>query len=180
MFILLYLDERLLILLVYPASTVPIYGIFAQNGIFIWWPKVEHVNVTSYLIQFQSNEPTNFSDHIIGTTKVIDEFQTWSDIVGHLTKVSAVTNVHPQPGIDYGPTDKPGEKHKNGNHKLITEIRVGGEVTGILIPNTAEIVVRILVPILDEDGELVQDTQFVEWKKVCSILLESVFIFFKL
>lgn len=144
---------------------MPVYGIFSPNGIFIWWPKVDHVNVTSYLIQFQSNDPTNFSDHVIGTTKEIDEFQTWNDISGHLTKVSAVTNVHPQ-SKNEDETSPGNETVTHQPLKLITELRVNGDVTGILIPNTMEIIVRILVPIVDEDGELVQDTRFVEWKKV--------------
>lgn len=141
----------------------------------MWWPLVDHMNVTSYLIQFQSDDPINFTEHVIGTTKEIDEFQTWEDIAGHLTTVSAVTKVHPQPEINGS-----GGKTKSGTRssRLITELRVGGNVSGVLIPNTVEIVVRILVPVVDEDGEMIQDSRFVEWKKVGAIRSNNNFDFF--
>lgn len=156
---------------------VPLYGMFSQNGIYLWWPKVDHVNVKSYLIQFQSNEPTNFSDHVIGTTKIIDEYQTWSEISQHLTKVAAVTNVYEVSDDELVATIQ--DNRKNGTHsaKSITELRVGGNVTGILIPNTSNIIARILVPVYDEDGELFQDLRFVEWKRVSFNYKFNVFLF---
>lgn len=124
------------------------------------------MNVTSYLIQFQSDDPINFTDHVIGTTRKIDEFHTWTDVAGHLTTISAVTNVQPQPEVNGS-----GSKTKSvaRSTKQITELRVDGNVSGVLIPNTVEVVVRVLVPVIDEDGELIQDARFVEWKKVCSM-----------
>lgn len=164
---------------------VPVYGMFPPGGIFIWWPKIEHVDVSSYLIQFQSNEPTDFSDHVIGTTKIIDEFQTWTDITSHLTKVAATTNIYPQ---NDDSTDQI-KSSSNENPKSITQLSVNGNVTGILIPNTKEIVVRVLVPVFDEDGELIQDMRYVEWKKVnlklfylskLLILMEKMFHFLQI
>lgn len=134
---------------------VPVNGIFSTNGIFIWWPKVEHINVTSYLIQFKSNETTAFRD-VIGTTRPIDEFEAWDNVSGDLIPIPATTNIH----TNYEDDDA-------GNKTIsIVELTVGGNVSGILIPNKHEIVVRILVPIIDEDGELIQDMKYVEWKKV--------------
>lgn len=121
------------------------------------------MNVTSYLIQFQSDDPINFTEHVIGTIKEIDEFHTWTDVAEHLTTISAVTNVkHEITGS--------ASKTKNGtahSPKLITELRVDGNVSGVLIPNTVEVIVRVLVPVIDKDGELIQDARFVEWRKVC-------------
>lgn len=123
------------------------------------------MNVTSYLIQFQSDDPINFTEHVIGTTKEIDEIHTWTDVAGHLTTISAVTNVQQE-------ENGTGGKTKSGTRspKRITELRVNGNVSGVLIPNTVEVIVRILVPVIDEDGELIQDARFVEWRKVCSKL----------
>lgn len=150
---------------------MPVYGMFSPNGIFVWWPR-EH-NKTAYLIQFQSDETTAFSNHIVGTTRHIDEFQTWNDISGDLTNIPVVANIYPS-SEDDGDEDSVDRttkstsiKRKKTNPKMITELRVDGNVSGILIPNTHEIVARVLVPIIDDEGELIQDVRYVEWKKVC-------------
>lgn len=143
---------------------VPVHGMFSPNGIFVWWPKVEHINVTSYLIQFKSDESTAFSDHVIGTTRNVDEFETWNDVSNDLTNIPAITNIYPNDDKDDSTTKSTDSDKKSSS---ITELRVNGNVSGILIPNTREIVVRVLVPVVDEDGELVQDMRYVEWKKVC-------------
>lgn len=147
---------------------------FASNGIFVWWPKVEHTNVTAHLIQFKSNETTAFSDHVVGTTRDIDEFETWNDVSGDLINIPAVTNVYPYNEDDASDTIIPtttsaASTNATGAKKTISiiELRVSGNVSGILIPNTHEIVVRVLVPVIDDDGtELQQDMRYVEWKKV--------------
>lgn len=140
---------------------------FPSNGIFIWWPKVYNGNVTSFVIQFQSDDITSFSDHIIGTTRTIDEFQNWDDISSGLTNIPATTNIHSYTDdrIHDELTQSTPTKKKT-SPKMITELRVNGNVSGILIPNTHEIVVRVLVPIIDDEGELNQDVTHVEWKKV--------------
>lgn len=137
---------------------------FSPSGTFVWWPKVDNINVTEYLIQFQSDETTAFSDHIVGTTRNIDEFETWNDVANDLTNIPAVTNIYPNTEKDETTTQSTNGEKKSSS---ITELRVNGNVSGILIPNTREIVVRVLVPIVDEDGILDQDMRFVEWKKVC-------------
>lgn len=139
----------------------------ASNGIFIWWPKTEHLNVSSYVIQFQSDEATSFRN-IVGTTRNIDEVQTWNDISPDLTDNIPVTiNIYPNSESD-GYTTKSTSSKKKTAPKMIVELRVNGNVSGILIPNTHAIVVRVLVPIVDKDGELHQDTRYVEWRKVCT------------
>lgn len=136
---------------------------FSPAGIFVWWPKVENVTLTSYVIQFQSNETTAFSD-VIGTTTIIDEFHTWTDISGDLTNIPATTNTHPF-STNHDHETTPG--NDTFTPKTITELRVSGNVSGILIPNTREIVVRVIVPIINDDGsELHQDLTYVEWIKV--------------
>lgn len=149
---------------------VSVHGIFSSNGIFIWWPKVDHINVTSYLIQFKSEQRTPF-EGVVGTTRTIDEFETWDDISDSLNPVPATTNIHPYHENDdeYGDSTAL-QSNSNGTKPIwIVELRVDGNVSGILIPNKHEIVVRILVPIIDEDGELQQDMKYVEWKKVRTI-----------
>lgn len=141
--------------------TVSVHGIFSTNGIFVWWPKVD--NATSYLIQFKSDEPTPFTN-VVGTNRTIDEFVTWKDI-GDLNPTQVTTNIHPyhEDADDASST----QSTSNANKTIsIIELRVQGNVSGILIPNKSEIIVRILVPIIDEDGELIQDMKYVEWKKV--------------
>lgn len=136
---------------------------FSPSGTFVWWPKVEHINVTAYLIQFQSDETTAFSDHIVGTTRNIDEFETWNDVSNDLTNIPAVTNIYPYDEKDETTTQLTDGAKKSSS---IIELRVNGNVSGILIPNTRKIVVRVLVPIVDEDGILNQDIKYVEWKTV--------------
>lgn len=48
----------------------------------------------------------------------------------------------------------------------ITEVRLAGNVTGILIPNAKKIIVRVIVPIMDGDIELPVDRTFIQWKTV--------------
>lgn len=142
---------------------MPAHGVFSKNGLFVWWPKVTHINVTAYLIQFKSEETTAFQN-VVGTTRTIDEFETWEDISGDLITIPATTNIHP----NYQ-NDDATQSSSNGNKTTsIVELRVDGNVSGILIPNKREIVVRILIPIVDDDGELNQDMRYVEWKKVCA------------
>lgn len=52
------------------------------------------------------------------------------------------------------------------------KVRVSGKVTGILIPNTKRIVVRVIVPIFDGQEELAQNYTFLEWKTVSSIYFQ--------
>lgn len=129
----------------------------------MWWPIV---NATAYLIQFKSEETTAFRD-VIGTTRPIDEFDTWDDISNDLIPIPATTNIHSNHEDDDDATAMATQSLSNSNKTIsIVELRVGGNVSGVLIPNKRGIVIRLLVPIIDEDGELIQDMKYVEWKKV--------------
>lgn len=122
------------------------------------------------MIQFKSEERTPF-ENVVGTTRTIDEFETWEDIYESLNPVPATTNIHPyhENDGDYGDSTSIQSNSSSTKTISIVELRVDGNVSGILIPNKHEIVVRILVPIIDEDGELEQDMKYVEWKKVRTI-----------
>lgn len=170
-----------------------IYSIVHQTGIFIWWPTLHITNFNHLNIQFRYNDtsnPTKFSDQIIGTKEKLNELERWDDIQPKLIKISAMTNVYPEfQGSRKKRFDLNNFKqfassaasmppYMNDELKVldtskrsdklegITEVRVPGEVTGILIPNTQFIDVRVLVPVMDIDGELYQDNTYVEWKTV--------------
>lgn len=170
--------------------TVEIYSIVHQTGIFIWWPKLYITNVRHLNIQFRYNDTANltkFSDQIIGTEEKLNEVERWDDIQPKLIKISATTNVYPEFNgsrrkrlvlNNATPFSASGEQPLNDDLKVydtaktlkksegITEVRVRGHVTGILIPNTQSIDVRVLVPVMDGDDELDQDNTYVEWKTV--------------
>lgn len=139
---------------------MPVYPLFGQNGLFIWWPQEEQVNATAYIIQFLHNDtsnPTVFSEHIVGTTKIIHEFHAQHDIQSDLMKIAAKTRVYANATVG------------DSSNATITEIRVAGNVTGILIPNASRLVVRVLVPVFDDGVEVPQDVRYVEWKTVRSM-----------
>lgn len=155
-----------------PNFPVSVNSLFFPNGIFIWWPPIEpDINATSLVLQFWHNSTiglTNFSEHIVGTTKPITGFQSARDVEGLLEKLSAVTNVY------FHSANKVRKKNESiSNDSIheyqngtITEVRVSRNVAGILIPNSVSIVVRVLVPIIDNGAELVQDMRYVEWNTV--------------
>lgn len=118
------------------------------------------------MIQIQSDETTSFSNQIVGTTRHIDEYQTWNNTLGDLTNIPATTNIYPYIESDGYEEKKSSQIDSKSKQKMITELRVFGNVTGILIPNTHEIIVRVLVPIIDDEGEINQDVRYVEWRKV--------------
>uniref|UniRef100_W4VR48 Putative neural cell adhesion molecule l1 n=1 Tax=Corethrella appendiculata TaxID=1370023 RepID=W4VR48_9DIPT len=55
---------------------------------------------------------------------------------------------------------------RNFQNITITEVRVPGNVTGILIPNSNRIVVRVLGSLSDDGEPLDQDLRFVQWKTI--------------
>lgn len=197
---------------------VTIFPIFSSNGIFIWWPKVEYVNVTEYLIQFWHNDSSNpfqhFSNEIIGTTIEIQLMQEWNDIERDLIKFPATINIYSRASplneqmitqrkrrqlfggdeddgddeldgesdLDYSDdldmnirhihsksreSDKTVDDKDFNKNEVITEVRVNGNVTGILIPNIHRIVVRVIVK--DREGELGQDIRYVQWNTVSAL-----------
>ncbi|KAJ6637567.1 Protogenin A [Pseudolycoriella hygida] len=161
-----------------------IYSIVQTSGIFIWWPKLHIPNLNHLNIQFRYNDssnPTKFSDEIIGTKEKLNELERWADIQPKLVKIPAITNVYPEfdgsrkKRLILNNVKQSGSSDTTVNcdtsnrcnkFEGITEVRVSGKVTGILIPNTQFIDVRVLVPVMDEDGELYQDNTYVEWKTI--------------
>lgn len=128
----------------------------APNGIFVWWYRDDLSTMpTHYTIQFHHNDTTNptvFSDEIVGTTQPVDGFHNWEDINNKLEKIVVVSRR---------------EEAAATRNALITSIQVPGNVTGMLIPNTNKIALRVLVPILTSDGrELELDMRYLEWKRV--------------
>lgn len=164
--------------------SVEIYPMYFASGIFVWWPQEPKFNVTSYTIQFWHNDTTNptiFSDQAIGTTVQLNEYEAIEDIEQHFVKISATTNIYPRIHAD-SISDMTNENvpiandrlhNKNNGHlpnDTITEVRVPGNVTGILIPNTKRIVIRVLIPIIFENKEFYQDWHYVQWKVVSMII----------
>lgn len=137
------------------------------------------------MLHNDSSTPSKFSDHIIGTTHKLDCITQWSDIEPKLIKVSATTNIYP---LDENLREKRSlssnsMKFKSSHMNLtdnskdlseydqinnaITEIEISGNVSGILLPNTKKIIVRVIIPVMDGNKTLYQNTSFVEWKTVC-------------
>ena len=77
----------------------------------------------------------------------------WSDVASTLKNTSIVTRSHPLESTTENVT--------------ITELHLPGNATGILIPNTEQIKVRILGAVHD-DGELIDALQltFLSWHLV--------------
>lgn len=141
-----------------------------DNGIFIWWPKID--DIPSLTLQFWQNNSINFdnfSGEIIGSTQIINEFQNIKDIEENLGKLTATTNAYPSSALSMDSNQsmsKDSTTLKNVENGTITEVRVSGNVTGILIPNANQIVVRVIVPVFDGDERIFQDTNLVEWNVV--------------
>lgn len=166
---------------------VDINPVFLNSGIFIWWPQNLKLNVSSYTIQFWHNNtsnPTIFSDQVIGTTVPLDEYQANDDIEEQFEKIAATTNIYSMTNQEtllgtqnkYKISSKPapnGDKivSQDALNETVTEVRVSGNVTGILIPNTKRIVARVLIPIMYKDKEFHQDLTYVQWKAVSCYFL---------
>lgn len=141
-----------------------------------------------------TDNPIPFTDNIVGTVKQFpnnDNYLTWSEIDPYLQKLPAVARLANYDnfdrrrrrrnlnfGIDNDDYDDGEEMVEEfsrtrlfarhavipfGSAKL-TEVKVAGNVTGILIPNTQKVVVRVLAS-MEPDGEpLQQDLRYVPWQ----------------
>lgn len=56
------------------------------------------------------------------------------------------------------------DSHRQHSNITITEVRIPGNITGILIPNTNKIVVRVIATITDHGKVFEQDYSLIEWK----------------
>lgn len=160
---------------------------YFTSGIFIWWPHDNHPTVPWYTIQFwhnDTNNPTIFSDEAIGTTVALSDYAASEDVEMHFVKISAITNVHPYSQTTMAMNgDKANSIAGHGLNETITEVRVAGNVTGILIPNTQRIVARVLIPIMYNGEPIYQDTRYVQWRAVCdtnfSLLHMNIFVIYQ-
>lgn len=153
--------------------TVDVYPMYFNSGIFIWWSHDSHPTVPHYIIQFwhnETNNPTIFAGEAIGTTVPLSDYASSEDVEPHFIRINVTTNAHPDSAADSisivdpnGQLNVPPNADGRVHNETITEVRVPGNVTGILIPNTKRIVVRILIPI---DGIIDQDTRYVQWRAV--------------
>lgn len=141
-----------------------------------------------------TNNPIPFTDNIVGTVKKFpnnDNYLTWTEIEPFLQKLPATARVadydtsdrrRKRRGLhlnffnigeeddeeiveDYGRT-RLFARHAlipTGNAK-VTEVKVAGNVTGILIPSAQKVVVRVLAS-TEPDGEpLRQNLKYVPWQ----------------
>lgn len=157
------------------------------DHIFIWWTKGTggtnrrtnySVEVDHYLVQLWNNEtlnnPSLFADEVIGTSETLDEYKTWNQIEKLLVKIPAQTSFI-NSTYAVGTTEsfiassvetkRKSMSPQTGMHWNVTEIRVPGNVTGLLIPNTKRVLARVIGV---KAGEVIVDQQlkYVQWKSV--------------
>lgn len=123
-------------------------SLFKGNGSFLGWNvdvSDENLSKTIITIQFLKNNNTDslsFSNEIVGSYKKFNESKTWADIEKSLQKISVNSSDH-------------------GNY---TEIKVPGNVTGILIIKVEEMFVRIFGSIEENGTHIIQDNESVKWR----------------
>lgn len=151
------------------------------TGIFIWWPNVRELPIESFKIQFRHRDTKNpivFSDQVIGTTCELDEYRTWQEIENNLTKISAETKIITMPLrrdlrslreaqqlLEFVENSNLANESNGGHNETRTELLIPGNVTGILIPNSRKIEVRVLGATPDNPIDE-QDLQYIPWKTV--------------
>lgn len=165
------------------------------DHVFLWWPTTNHqhinnniqhqrknnytLDVDHYLVQLWNNDtldnPSLFATEVIGTIGELDEYQTWNEIEKQLVKIpseaslinstfvtgSAETFV--QSSKEVGSKKK--HQIRTRTHFNVMQVKLNGNVTGILIPNTKKVLARVIGV---KDGHVVldQDLRYVQWKKV--------------
>lgn len=124
----------------------------ASNGSFLGWDidvADEDISKTIITIQFLKNGTTDalsFSNEVVGSYEKIDDFKTWNDIEKSLQKISV----------------------NSSDHRTYTEIKVPGNVTGILIIKVDEVFVRIFGSIEVNGMHIEQDYENMKWKSLKS------------
>jgi hypothetical protein len=122
----------------------------ASKGSFLGWNidiADEDLSKTVITIQFLKNgttEPLTFSTEVVGSYEKIDDLKTWNDIEKSLQKISV----------------------NSSDHGIFTEIKVPGNVTGILIIKVEEIFVRIFGSIAENGTHIEQDFSNIQWKSL--------------
>ncbi|CAO1437220.1 unnamed protein product [Diamesa tonsa] len=126
----------------------------SPDGIFLWWSvDDESIHVTSFIIQLwyngeQSHDQQN--EAICSFYPWSSQYIMWSDVDSTLKNISIVTRSHPLESTTENVT--------------ITDLHLPGNATGILIPKTEQVKVRILSAVHD-DGQLIDALQltFLSW-----------------
>jgi hypothetical protein len=98
-------------------------------------------------IQFLKNgtsEPLAFASEVVGSYEKVDDLKTWNDIEKSLQKFSV----------------------NSSDHELFTEVKVPGNVTGILIIKVEEIFVRIFGSIEENGSHIEQDFSNIQWRSL--------------
>ena len=137
-----------------------------------------------------------FSDQVVGTYKQLGDFYgTWADVEKDLEKIKAQTKVIPSTNeirtkrfLNFNSDNRQILRSSDSfvrsrkaagfeeeaiklssptnTNVTITEVRVPGNVSGILIPNSNHIVVRVLASTTLDGEPLKQDLRFLSWKTV--------------
>lgn len=162
------------------------------DHVFIWWPLSSGISqrrsnytleLDHFLVQLWNNDtlnaPSPFASEIIGTTGALDEYMTWEEIEKMLVKIpgeqkfinssyvvgtpdtfTRSSSAAAAPGVRRKSLRQPTRTHLN-----VTEIRVPGHVSGVLIPKTKRVLARVLGV---RAGEVIEDEdmKYVQWKRV--------------
>lgn len=124
----------------------------ASNGSFLGWDidvSEEDLSKTIITIQFLKNgtiDAPSFTNEVVGSYEKIDDFKTWNDIEKSLQKIAV----------------------NSSDHGAFTEIKVRGDVTGILIIKVEEVFVRIFGSIEENGTHIEQDYENIRWKSLKS------------
>lgn len=166
------------------------------RGIFIYWPTAYGLNVSQYTIEFSNpiefaKEIIGSTYPIARSAQWdfvqehhLEKITAHSNVYPTNGRVAEMSQSEPplrrrrrsiaqfsgqmlaQPS-KRRPRDGDDDDRATTTHPTdITEVRLAGNVTGILIPNAKKIVVRVIVPIMDGDVELPVDRTFIQWKTV--------------
>lgn len=121
------------------------------NGIFLWWEIGESKTPNYFIIQFRQNttNPITFVEHLIGSNITINEDDI-SQIQSNLNKIEIISNST--------------QKINTTSPITITQIKLSGNVTGILIPNALKLDVRVLGSLSKKFDVLKQDLRYINWK----------------
>ena len=125
----------------------------SPDGLFLWWSVDDKsIHVTSFIIQLWYNEhsPDQQNEASCSFYQWSSQYILWSDVGSTLKNTSIVTRSHPLDSTTENVT--------------ITELHLPGNVTGILIPNTEQIKVRILGAVHDDGKQIdVLQLTFLSW-----------------
>lgn len=100
------------------------------------------------LRQDNTTKPIIFHDNIIGTCITINE-DNITEIQSNLIKINIKSDIN--------------VTNQTSTSMIITQIKVPGNVTGILIPNAMKLMVRVLGSLSATFNVLQQDLKYINW-----------------